>query len=178
MLLVLFGIVALIYMLHVGAKDAAVEKKFDAIKTYNADYDHKLELRISELRQKYYNSSATQEIIDYILSDKSSPPFKVEIDSGNVTAFFSDGSSVSYSCQAHGLQPPFGTELVHPDYSPQKCIHPADYSLFLHSSEISYQNEFGEALRLRIRDRYNAVDYSVATFRSSTSLTRVPTRQF
>lgn len=178
MLLVLLGIIALIYMICVGVKNNSAEKKYEAIKKYNDDYDRKLELRGIEIRKKYYNSSATREISDYILAGKSRPPFKVEIDSENVTAFFSDGSSVGYCYRAHGLQPPLGTELVYPYYSPAKCIPPYEYSIFLHSSEISYQNEFGEALRLRIQDKYKDVDYSVATFSANTSLTQIPTRQF
>ena len=168
----------IVYVVYQVYSEGEKQEKIDANKKQVADYERKMELECKELRQKFYNSSATREISDYILAGKSRPPFKVGIDSENVTAFFSDGSSVGYCYRAHGLQPPLGTELVYPSYSPSKCIPPYEYSIFLHSSEISYQNEFGEALRLIIQDKYKDVDYSVATFSANTSLTQIPTRQF
>lgn len=39
MLLVLLGIIALIYMICAGVKNNSAEKKYEAIKKYNDDYD-------------------------------------------------------------------------------------------------------------------------------------------
>ena len=154
MLLILLIIgVGLIFFIRAAIEDRDTNKKLKAAaakKKYHDDCDsYKKDLE-SKLFNKYYNSITTLEIADFILTGKSKSPFKVEIDYSGVTAFFSDGSSVGYCYRAHGLQPPLGTELVYPSYSPSKCISPYEYSIFLHSTEISYQNEFGEALRLRI----------------------------
>lgn len=184
MLFVLLGIIALICMICAGVKNKSANKKRDAIKKYNDDYDQKLEHETIEIRQKYYNSNATREIADYILADKSEPPFKVRIDSVEVTAAFPDGSSVCYCYRAHGLQPPLETEIVSPSYDAPRgtdCDR-------LRMAVISHQHEFVEALRLRILDQYNDIDYCIDSYEveicpggdtmTITYLHRVPTKQF
>lgn len=162
----------IVYVVYQIYSEGEKQGKIDANKKQVADYERKMELECKELRQKFYNSSATREIADYILAGKSEPPFKVKIEFDGITAFFADGSSVNYCYRAHSL----------PSISSSKRIDPPrndkyDEVLPLY---INPQNEFSHALKSMIQDRYSSIDYSVFpdSRDSTTYLNRVPTRQF
>lgn len=148
------------------------EEKIEADKKQRADYERKRELERSNLRQKFYNSSVTHEIVDYILAGKSEPPFKVKIDLDGITAFFADDGSVNYRYRAHGLPSISSSERIDP---PRNDKYDEVLPLY-----INPQNEFSHALKSMIQDRYSSIDYSVIpdSRDSTTYLNRVPTRQF
>lgn len=172
MFIFIIGCVIIVYVVHQIYSEGEKQEKIDADKKQVADYEHKMEFERKELRQKYYSSSATREIADYILAGKSEPPFKVKIEFDGITAFFADDSSVNYSYREHGL----------PSISSSKRIDPprnGKYGEML-PMYINPQEEFGHALKSIIQERCSHVDYSVfPDFRDSTTyLFRVPTRQF
>lgn len=78
----------IVYVVYQIYSEGEKQEKIDANKKQVADYERKMELECKELRQKFYNSSATREIADYILVGKSESPFKVKIDLEGITAFF------------------------------------------------------------------------------------------
>lgn len=141
-------------------KEREEQEKSEADKKRIADYERKTELERNELRKKYYSSSVTREIADYILAGKSEPPFEVRIDSDGITSFFADDSYVNYSYKVHSL-----TSI---------CSYSRSYG----SGPINPREEFGHALKSMIQERYSSVDYSIDSRGSATYLNRVPTRQF
>lgn len=184
MLLVLLGIVALICMICAGIKNKSAEKIEIGRATANMERekyrDDCLRKRDSiryDLRQKYYNSSVTREIADYFLAGKSSAPLYIDLFCHDLTALYSDGTSIKYCFLEHGLADPVYKERIDPPYeSPYKKANDSwDYTL-----EFNPQHEFCDALQQVISEQYG-VGYAFEEpdpFDYSTKLIRVPTRQF
>lgn len=174
LIVIIFIIVCaiIVYVVYQVYSEGEKQEKIDANKKQVADYERKMELECKELRQKFYNSSATREIADYILVGKSESPFKVKIDLEGITAFFSDDSSVNYSYRAHGLPSICSSERIDP---PRNEKYDEVLPLY-----INPQKEFSHALKAMIRERYSSIDYSVIpNYNNSTVyLNRIPTRQF